>query len=297
MSGKPPNLAQIQRWMQSVIMHSGGVAAGVESPAAREHIDLDASGLESVICRSRALAAEERLEIYVNAYYERLLECLREEYAVTRRALADDLFDALAFGYLQQHPSRSYTLAALGDEFPGYLAETGLHVQEAPAGAPATWGQMIVELAQFERLLRGVFDGPGSEQLPPIDPAALLPIAPEGWDRVRLVVTPSLRLAEFSHPVQEFWQALKAEQPAGPPSPRHCRVAVYRQDYRIDWRELTARQFQLLSRMASGASLSDAIGDAMRAQAAPAADWEGQLPTWFADWTRSGVIVAVGQIV
>ena len=60
-----------------------------------------------MIGRSRALASDARLEIYVDAYYERLMECLREEFAATRHAVGDELFDALAFGYLQHYPSRA----------------------------------------------------------------------------------------------------------------------------------------------------------------------------------------------
>ena len=78
--------------MQSVIMHPGGVAEGIESAEARRHLDVPAGELESVVGRSRALASEARLEIYVDAYFERLLECLREEFAATRHAVGDELF-------------------------------------------------------------------------------------------------------------------------------------------------------------------------------------------------------------
>ena len=121
MNPPEPNLPQIQRWMQSVITHPGGVEEGIRSETARRHLDLQPAELESIIRPSRALTSHQRLEIYVDAYYERLLECLREEYGCTRYALGDELFDALAFGYLQQHPSQSYTLNLLGASFPRYL--------------------------------------------------------------------------------------------------------------------------------------------------------------------------------
>ncbi len=134
MSHTGPRLEQIQRWMQSVIMHKGGVAEGVGSPEARQHIDIALDELESVVERSRALSSANRLEIYVNAYYARLLECLDEEFAVTRWAMGEDLFGAVAFGYLQHYPSQSYTLGHLGARFPRYLGESRLHASAAPAG-------------------------------------------------------------------------------------------------------------------------------------------------------------------
>ena len=55
---------------------------------------------------------------------------LREEFTATRYAVGDELFDALAFGYLQHYPSRSYTLNTLGEQFPKFLAESRLHAHE-----------------------------------------------------------------------------------------------------------------------------------------------------------------------
>jgi hypothetical protein len=113
-------LGQIQRWMQAAIMHPLGIA----SAEARGQIDVGPDQAETVVTRSRALTALERLEIYGYAYYARLLECLREEFPVMKHALSEEVFDAFAVGYLQQYPSRTYTLFQLGTNFPRYLAET-----------------------------------------------------------------------------------------------------------------------------------------------------------------------------
>src|SRR5260370_120642 len=118
------DLGQIQRWMQAAIMHPVGVAEGIASAEARGYIDVGPDEAETVVTRSRALSALERLTIYGYAYYARLLECLREEYPVLKHALGEEVFDAFAVGYLQQYPSRSYTLFQLGAHFPRYLAET-----------------------------------------------------------------------------------------------------------------------------------------------------------------------------
>src|SRR5260370_24135808 len=117
-------LGQIQRWMQATITHPVGVAEGAASEPARSQIDVGPDGLESVVTRSRALTAIERLEIYSHAYYARLLECLREEFPVLKHALGEEVFDAFAVGYLEKYPSRRYTLFQLGDYFPRFLAET-----------------------------------------------------------------------------------------------------------------------------------------------------------------------------
>lgn len=121
----------VQRWMQAVITHPLGIASGVESPEARAELDVDTTHLESVIARSKALTSVERLAIYGNAYYARLLECLRDLFPALVDALGEELFDSFAFSYLQQYPSRSYTLEHLADRFVQFLEETRPELSES----------------------------------------------------------------------------------------------------------------------------------------------------------------------
>ena len=183
MSAPEPRLDQVQRWMQSVITHPGGASEGVDSPQARQHVDITLGELEQVINRSQALSSADRLDIYVNAYHARLMECLAEEFAVVRHALGDELFDAVAFGYLQHFPSRSYTLGQLGALFPRYLTESRLHATGAPEEAGPTWPDFIIELATLERSLYEVFDGPGTEPTGTLQASDLGAIAPSSGRR------------------------------------------------------------------------------------------------------------------
>ena len=60
----PRDLGRTQRWMQAVLMHPTGVAEGIASAEARRHIDVGPDEAETVVTRSRALTALERLGIY-----------------------------------------------------------------------------------------------------------------------------------------------------------------------------------------------------------------------------------------
>jgi hypothetical protein len=288
MNGKSASLEQIQRWMQSVLMHSGGVAEGMKSPQARQHLDIAQGDLESVILPSRALDSSARLEIYVDAYFERLLECLREEFTATRFAVGDELFDALAFGYLQHYPSRSYTLNTLGEQFPKFLAEMRLHAHETPSGAAEDWPEFVIELASFERVLRDVFDGLGSEGQAVLNFEELSEISAEKWGQLRLLVAPCLRLHRFAHPVQAYWSAFKNGQRLGPPALQTTCLAISRRHFVVERRELTQLEFELLSRIARG----ETVGEALAGTATLAgADWkalERGVPTWFRQWTVAG---------
>src|SRR5436305_10227562 len=89
-------LSAVQRWMQAVISHPDGVESALESPDARQHLAVDQSEVEQVIAPSLAQSSVERLAIYANAYYARLLECLGEEFPVMKQTLGEETFDAFA---------------------------------------------------------------------------------------------------------------------------------------------------------------------------------------------------------
>lgn len=276
------DLGVLQRWMQAVLMHPAGVDAGVGSPAARAEIDIDPDHLERVITRSRALPAADRLAVYGNAYFARLLECLREEYPALAHALGADLFDEFAMGYLEAYPSRSYTLHQLGANFPRYLAET------CPPDEDPGWAAFLIDLATLERIFSEVFDGPGVEGQPLLSADRLAAIAPDHWPDARLVPAAGLRLVELRVPVHEYIHAVKkrrADPP--PPAPAETLLAVHRRDYVVRRRPLLRPQYELLQALVAGESMADAIGRAAVAGAdldALASD----LPQWFRAWAAEG---------
>lgn len=291
MSDPEPQLARIQRWMQSVITHPGGVAEGVDSPQALEHLQVPLDELDRVIRPSKALSSDQRLEIYVDAYYLRLLECLSQEFAVTRVALGEELFGGLAFGYLQSYPSHSYTLGALGAAFPRYLEETQLHADEVPDGAPETWPEFIVELARFERAVHEVFDGPGCEQSSTLEPETLRALAADPG-QIRLRAAPCLRLMPFRHAVHHYWTAVSAGAP--PPSivAEPAWLAIHRRHFVVEHAELELLECGVLSVLVEGATLGDTVAQIAR-QFAPTSKILDRFQAWFAAWAQRGYFVGI----
>src|SRR5580704_19185826 len=159
-----PRLDQIQRWLQAVIMHPDGVEAGIESPEARSEIDVTPDRIEQVVDPSKRRTSVERIEVYANAYYARLLECLRDEFPALLHAVGEEVFDGLAFGYLQSYPSRSYTLSELSRQFAQYLEETRPRDDDDANGSPS-WPDFMIDLARLERCYSEVFDGPAAARL------------------------------------------------------------------------------------------------------------------------------------
>jgi hypothetical protein len=287
MSGR--TLDSIQRWMQAVIMHPGGVAVAMDAPEARRHVDLPPERLEEVITRSKVLPAAERLGVYATAYYARLLECLREEYAILARTLGEELFDEFAVAYLQRYPSRSYTLNELGRRFPAFLAEScpAEDSEEAPG-----WTGFLVDLATLEWTYDEVFDGPGVEGQALLTAEALQKVPPERWPEARLVVVPCFRLLDLRYPVHEYYSAVRRGEDVAIPERAETFLAITRRDYVIRRCPLAPAEADLLRALA----VKSTIGEALERAAEKAPDLRqlaAGLRGWFARWASEGFFQAV----
>jgi hypothetical protein len=289
MSKQPRDLSALQRWMQAVITHPLGIAAGIESEDAREVIDVDSEAVEGVVTRSQARTSIERLEVYGNAYFSRLLECMREQYPALVQALSTDVFDQFALDYLHACPPQSYTLNKLADRFANYLLETRPareHENEPD------WADFVIDLARMEEAIDGVFDGPGLERETPLSGEALQAIAPDRWPECRLIPSPALRLLEFQFPINDYFTAYRAGEEPEIPAPEATYLALHRRDYIVRRFALTAPQHALLSELLAGENVNQAIA----AAAELAEDWEqlaSDLRKWFFEWCAAGFFRSV----
>ncbi|HVX12596.1 MAG TPA: DNA-binding domain-containing protein [Pirellulales bacterium] len=293
-------LAVVQGWMQAVIMHPDGIEAGIESPDAQRHLVVGLDDCESVIAPSRNLTGLERLSIYHNAYFARLLECMRSIYPAVARTLGDEAFDSLALGYLQAYPSRSYTLDRLGHNFAQFLDET--RPDRDDAGQPTEeWPDFLLELARLEWAISEVFDGPGSENQHTLGAEDLLAVDPERWPELRLVAAPSLRTMAFRFPVNDYFTELRGLPPETdvPPLPSSgpSWLALSRRDFVVRRHDLESAQYELLTALIVGQTVGTAIAAIVAAADTSVLDLLAvQLRDWFRAWTAAGFFVAVEQV-
>ena len=279
-------LDQLQRWMQTAVMHPDGVVSGMNSDEARRHIDAGAANVEQVLTRSRALSAVDRLAIYGSAYYARLLECMREEFPATAHCLGEETFDGFAAAYLQDYPSRSYTLCQLGTNFPRFLVETRPAREE---GEPeVSWPEFLADLARFEWTFSEVFDGPGLEGKEVLGPAQVEAVPPERWPEARLVPSPCLRLLTFHFPVQEYHAAVRAGEKPGLPEPAETPLAMTRRRYVVHHSVLSGPEYRLLSALAGGQSVGAAIERVAQTADADLDPLAANLHQWFRRWAAAG---------
>lgn len=291
-------LESLQRWMQAVIMHPEGVEEGAASDEARQYIAAEVKDCESIICRSTSLTSVERLSIYHNAYFARLLECLRSIYPMLLRTMGEEAFDALAVGYLQSCPSRSYTLDRLGDDFPRFLDETRPDRDEA-GQATEEWPDFLMDLARLEQTIGDVFDGPGIENRPTLSAEKLLAIDPQQWPSLRLTAAPCLRTMAFRFPVNDYFTAMRelpveADPPEFPVN-EPTWLALYRRDFVIRRLALEEPQYRLLTALMDGQTIGEAIEQLARTATIDLDSLATQLRDWFRAWTAAGFFLALEQ--
>lgn len=296
----PRELVTIQRWMQGVITHPEGIVAGIADAATQQEIAITPEQVEQVILPSRNQSSVERLAVYGNSYFARLLECLRSMFPVLTQTLGEEAFDAFAFAFLQEFPSQSYTLDRLADHFADFLeqtrpeqpAELELVACQSTSQVSPHWPDFVIDLARFETSIEQVFDGPGGEDLPQLAAERVAAIAPEHWPRTRLVPTPSLRLMEFKFPLNDYYTEMRANQEPPLPTPSPSYLAFWRRNYVVRRMAITREQYELLAAILAGHTFSETLA----AAAAVTEDFDAfaaALAGWFREWTAAGFFLNV----
>lgn len=260
----PGTLEELQLWLLNTI-----TSRDDQSPT---------DTIETTITASRHQSAAERLNVYRHAHFARLLDVLRELFPCLRFAVGDVLFDQFALGYLERHPPRSYTLAALADRLVEHLDDT------RPAGA--AWGEFIVELAWLEQAIDRIFDGPGPELQPPF----VLPTDATG--DLRLSLAPGFELQDFAFPISTYYTAWKANQQPQWPQPQQQFVALFRREYIVRRLELEPLQYEILQRLLAGDTVAHAIAKAVKTDGqfgADEANAAAAIRRWFTAWSAAGI--------
>jgi len=291
---------RLQRWFQAVITHADGVDSGAGSQEAQRLIRLGPGQLERVITRSRALTAAERLAIYANAYHTRLLECLGEVFPMLKRTLGDEAFDGFAFGYLQDYPSRSYTLNELGRHFPRYLEDTrpaanctepDLSGAGSPVEAADEWPDFLIDLAHLEWAIYEVFDGPGIEGQAFLRFDQLVNLRPEQWAAAQLHPVPCLKLLATRFPVNDYYTRFRQlKENESPPMPRAHQsfVAFSRRDFVVRRYNLSGTEFELLRAIQNEFPVARAIECTTQTSTDSVDQLASNLKLWFRNWTAEG---------
>ncbi len=290
MATHPPDeqLDVVQRWFRAVVTHPGGVEAGAAGDDAQRFVRLGRDELQRMVRQTPTLSAHERLSIYANAYYARLLECMAESFPVFQKAVGEELFNDFAFTYLQEHPPSSYSLNHLADRFPDFLARSAAEME---GGA---WADFLVDLARFEWTIADVFDGPGTEAMTLPGADALRALTPAAWRTARLELAPCLRLLALRSPINDYYAQVRFDQTVpSPPDPTPTWTAISRADYVVRRHPLEEGEYLLLEALASDQTVESAIAACASHVALDDAALAAAIQRWFQRWAGAGFFTAI----
>jgi hypothetical protein len=246
---------------------------------------------ESIIKPNDRLTSFERLEIYNRQYWLRLLSALAEDFEGLRLIIGDKAFEKLSVAYLQDCPSRSFTLRNLGSRLEEWLRA---HPQFAAGAHEVAIDMVRLEWAEIE-----AFDEAAKPQLSQSDLQTL-------GDDPQFQLQPYLRLLELSYPVDKMLLKIRrqqrefgmvsnavAERPIrrrprkrALPTSEKVYSAVHRAESSVYFKRLDRDAFAMLRALQQGRRLSEAV---------ECVEWNDgteqasqNLQAWFALWSSLG---------
>jgi hypothetical protein len=244
----------------------------------------------SALCRDLVagndrLTPAEQVDIYRRQYWLRHIDSLGEDYPGLAFVLGEDDFDAFCRAYLAACPPSSFTLRDLGDRIVQFAHAYEQFVPEKKA--------LALDMVRYENAFIDLFDGASP---PPLDPAKVTGMPPEGWNTARIVLHPLLVLLRLSHPVHTLRSTLGPGKTPELPRPRPVHVALFCTDLVIRYEELDPSAFALLDALARGVPLVPAcevLAAELGEDEAERAALASRVQAWFVEWTRWGLIADV----
>jgi hypothetical protein len=213
-------LARLQSLLYRLITAPNGVGEGLLNEPL-----VIVGGLEELIAGDERLSSHERLEIYADAYFYRLLDVFKEDYPATLAVLGETDFYNLITGYLIEYPPTEPSIFYAGRHLADFLANHPFS-ESRP---------FLSELARLERTLLESFH---SSDANPLDGAAIAAIAPAEWPTIAMRTHPAVRLLGCEWHVVHMLRAIEAGKSWEAPSPGPVTILVWRQKTQVFYREL-----------------------------------------------------------
>jgi putative DNA-binding protein len=260
-------LARLQSLLYRLITAPSGVEEGLSAEKA-----LGVEGLAAIIRGDERLSTHERVAIYADAYFYRLLEVFKEDFPATLAVLGDTHFHNLITGYLIEYPPTEPSIMHAGRHLPDFMR-----------GHPLTESlPFIADLATLERALVEIFHAADAT---PLTAADLSVIPSEQWPALAMRRHPASRLLKFGWHVEDIQRAVERQESWQAPAAAAVHILVSRRDGKIFYRALESDEraaLRLVEKGASFAAICEAVaGDTGEHDAA--ARISGLLGRWLGE--------------
>ena len=218
-------LAQLQDQFQSHLMEPECHEAAWVAPSVKD------------------LSSSMRLGIYHNAYRVRLAETLLDTFEHTHDYITSELFDTLAYAYVEKYPSQHTNIGYYGQYFADYLKS------ELPAGC-----QEVPEIAEMDWSLRRAFDGANADVL---TKHKLEQLITNGGEFTDLTLVPTLTLITQKFNSLDIWNAVNQEQDIPPivEFETPLIVMIWRKEHSPHFRSLSPLEATAIQQLQSNSTI------------------------------------------
>lgn len=239
------------------------------------------------------LTSFERLQIYNQQYWFRIMASLAEDFPGLRRLVGERRFEKLSVAYVNDCPSESFTLRNLGAHLEAWLRKHPQHI--------ATVERAALDMVRLEWADIDAFDGP---ELPRLGADKSAKLSGDTVFRLQ----PHLHLLELAYPVDDLLLHVRGADtksetvsnavlkfPRSSKSRRSLKLqpmkvylAVYRLDRTVYFKRLTRDGFALLRALGKGKPLEQAVSASLLRRRRNVERATAQLQEWFQDWSYLG---------
>ena len=263
------NLPELQTLLYQLITPEGAKRIGNERRPAPGRI-------ETLVRGDQRLSAIERVNIYADAYFYRLLDCLYDEFPATFAVVGSDNFAALVRDYLLACPPTEPSIFYAGRYLDSFLRNHPL----------AKRWPFISELARLERAILDVFHAADTSTL---SDEAMRAIPSEQWPAIKFETHPAVEILRNEWRVADVLCAVESGRGWSQPANQKTAVLVWRQDAQVNYRDLEDMETRALALLSEGASFA-AICEAIAALAT-GSDQVPLIGRLLARWLGDGIIV------
>lgn len=228
------------------------------------------SDYEDLIDDAPPLSAEDRVLIYINAYFSRLAEALQTDFKFTYRTIGSDHFEQFVTGFLLQYPSHSFTIEDLGSNLEQYIRSHRL-ISEHP---------FLADLAALEWAhLQAFF----ADNLSPLNLAKLQEFTPQDWNLATITLDPTVRIVKSGWNFAYLWEKADDENilENHPPDAGETFHLVYREGQDIFVEVMAPEQAELLLGFQNQETLEN-VCERIDTKEIP-------IGMWFSEWMEKGI--------
>lgn len=256
------SFAQIQQWMQEQLLHPQF-----------------GSDYKDFVKSTSKLSAKQHVQIYQRSYIARLRDCMIAQFPALSHALGKQLFLQFVDLYLLEYPSKSYTLADLGQHFGKFLEETR---PDKNAEIKESWPDFMIQLAEFEYDINIIFDEKAQENQPK---------ATIETNENDLQLVPVFHLYQHQFPISAYYKEVVNNRNPELPFEQESYCVLLRQNYRLGLFELFPIQYHFLMKFKETNSISKTKQFFINKYNFDANELESYWQQWKEKWLEEGFFI------